>query len=134
MQNAHKLALGIVPAMSWSFMSNLYWCDSLLVRCSKGVDLNRDFPDVLAFSDGPLVASGGEQAETAAVMRWSGSTPFVGSASMHEVLHLILHHNYNPVVVLIPFHPSEIQVWSSNPFITAKPYCSPRTRMLRPNA
>ena len=49
------------------------------------MDLNRDFPDVLASPDGPLVASGAEQPETAAVMRWSSGTPFVGSASMHEV-------------------------------------------------
>ena len=52
--------------------------------CSKGVDLNRDFPDVLASPDGPLLATGAEQPESAAVMRWSSGTAFVGSASMHE--------------------------------------------------
>lgn len=52
---------------------------------SNGVDLNRDFPDVLASLDGPLAAEGREQAETRAVMGWTEGTRFVGSASLHEV-------------------------------------------------
>lgn len=57
--------------------------------CSNGKDLNRDFPDPLAGgkgrSRGPLPALGTEQPETAAVMRWAASRPFVAAASMHEV-------------------------------------------------
>jgi hypothetical protein len=60
-----------------------------LPRCSNGKDLNRDFPDPLAGgkgrSRGPLPALGTEQPETAAVMRWAASRPFVAAASMHEV-------------------------------------------------
>lgn len=52
---------------------------------SHGVDLNRDFPDVLTAPEGPLAAKGTEQAETCAVMAWSEGVRFVGSASMHEV-------------------------------------------------
>ncbi len=57
---------------------------------SNGVDLNRDFPSPLEAPDGPLVAMGNEQPETAAVMRWTSETPFVASASMHEVAAVLL--------------------------------------------
>jgi len=52
---------------------------------SNGVDLNRDFPSPLDAPDGPLAATGAEQPETAAIMRWTSETRFVASASMHEV-------------------------------------------------
>lgn len=54
-----------------------------------GKDLNRDFPDPLLGGKGrlkgPLPALGTEQPETAAVMQWAASRPFVASAGMHEV-------------------------------------------------
>lgn len=62
---------------------------ALCLHCSNGKDLNRDFPDPLTGVDtrskGPLPAAGTEQPETAAVMKWAASRPFVAAASMHEV-------------------------------------------------
>ena len=53
---------------------------------SRGVDLNRDFPD--PFERGPAGVerpSGTEQPETRAAMDWIRSGRFVASGSLHEV-------------------------------------------------
>lgn len=57
--------------------------------CSNGADLNRDFPDPIFGLPG-LAASGQEQPETQAIMRWSNSTRFVAGAQLHEVLPQLL--------------------------------------------
>ena len=53
--------------------------------CSAFVDLNRDFPDPMLLGYNNLSATGSEQPETLAMMKWIKSRHFVASASMHEV-------------------------------------------------
>lgn len=99
-----RVALHVAPALN---------PDGFVVRSrvnGAGVDLNRDFPDPLdrrggvAVGAAPghaaaglapdpdaddaadvLAAGGGEQPETAAVMKWTLDTGFVASAALHEV-------------------------------------------------
>ena len=61
------------------------FCGQLNPFCSAFVDLNRDFPDPMLLGYNNLSASGREQPETLAMMKWSKSRHFVASASMHEV-------------------------------------------------
>ncbi|KAK9852107.1 hypothetical protein WJX84_003546, partial [Apatococcus fuscideae] len=51
---------------------------------SKGVDLNRDFPDPIYRGSLGLAANGSEQSETVDLMKWMRKRPFVASASFHE--------------------------------------------------
>ncbi|KAK9844433.1 hypothetical protein WJX74_002416 [Apatococcus lobatus] len=51
---------------------------------SKGVDLNRDFPDPLHRGSLGLAPNGSEQAETVDLIKWMQKRPFVASASFHE--------------------------------------------------
>jgi len=53
--------------------------------CSAFVDLNRDFPDPMLLGYNNLSATGSEQPETLAMMKWIKGRHFVASASMHEV-------------------------------------------------
>lgn len=99
----HRAALHLAPALN---------PDGFAVRSranAAGVDLNRDFPDPLDrrkgvvvgaapdahaapglapdpdADDADLAPGGGEQPETAAIMRWTLETGFVASAALHEV-------------------------------------------------
>ena len=55
-------------------------------RMGVQVDLNRDFPDPIERGKtGVVEASGSEQPETLALMRWIREGRFVVSASLHEV-------------------------------------------------
>lgn len=65
------------------FISHLLNSD--LYPCSNTVDLNRNFPDPLVLGKDNLGATGSEQAETLAIMKWTQETSFVAAASMHEV-------------------------------------------------
>ena len=53
--------------------------------CSAGVDLNRDFPDIVHLRGQDLGPQGTEQPETLALMQWLTDTHFTASAVMHEV-------------------------------------------------
>lgn len=52
---------------------------------SKGVDLNRDFPDPIHRGNLGLAPNGSEQTETMDLIKWMQKRPFVASASFHEV-------------------------------------------------
>lgn len=99
----------------------------------NGIDLNRDFPDVINKTTAtriapPLLRTGWEQPETVAIMDWSKSRSFVASAAMHE----------GALVANYPWDANETgeEGYSSSPDdsafrFLARTYASSHTRMMQ---